>query len=128
MKYHYSKKLRSSFDEVVDQLIRNLQSQGFGIITNTDMKGILKQKKNIDFRNYKILGACNPEFAYKAMNIEPHVGVMLPCNVVVQEHDNGEVEVSAINPMETIDKIGVTELNDIAREVSNRLKVAVDAL
>ncbi|HEU5148115.1 MAG TPA: DUF302 domain-containing protein, partial [Chryseosolibacter sp.] len=89
----------------------------------------LKQKLNVDFRRYRILGACNPEFAYKAVSLESHLGLMLPCNIVVQEHENHEVEVSAISPLETIDKAATTpQLVAIAHEVSNRLRTAVDNL
>lgn len=129
MAYYYSRKLNIPFEEAVQKVTQNLQQQGFGIITNIDLKDILKQKLNVDFRKYKILGACNPEFAYKAVSLESHIGLMLPCNVVVQEHENKEVEVSAISPLETIDKASSTaQLTDIAHEVSNRLRTAIDDL
>jgi uncharacterized protein (DUF302 family) len=128
MSYYYSRKLKLPFEEVLIKITQTLQQQGFGIITTIDLKETLKQKLSIDFRNYKILGACNPQFAYKAVSLESHIGVMLPCNIVVQEHENGEVEVSAINPMETMDKAMLPILADIAEEVSNRLRVAVDDL
>lgn len=129
MSYSYSRKLQIPFEEAVNKIKQNLQQQGFGIITNIDLKDTLKQKLNIDFRKYLILGACNPEFAYKAVSLDSHIGLMLPCNIVVQEHENGELEVSAINPLETIDKATTTELlSDIAQEVSNRLRTAVDDL
>lgn len=129
MAYYYSRKLKIPFDEAVQKITENLQQQGFGIITNIDLKSTLKQKLNVDFRKYKILGACNPEFAYKAVSLESHLGLMLPCNVVIQEHENNEVEVSAISPLETIDRaVGTPQLTDIAHEVSNRLRMAVDNL
>ena len=128
MPYYFSRKLRMPFDEVVTKITQTLQQQGFGIITTIDLKDTLKKKLNVDFRNYKILGACNPQFAYKAISLESHIGVMLPCNVAVQEHENGEVEVSAINPMETMDKIMNTSMTEVATEVSNRLRIAVDDL
>lgn len=129
MDYYYSKKLKLSFDEAVLRITENLQQQGFGIITSIDLTDTLKQKLNIDFRKYKILGACNPKFAYQAISLESHIGLMLPCNIVVQAHENGEVEVSAINPLETIDKATATkQLSGIAREVSARLRTAVDNL
>ena len=82
---------------------------------------------NVNFRNYRILGACNPQFAYKAIALESHMGVMLPCNIVVQEHENGEVEVSAVNPLENLDKtFNTTALADLATEVGIRLRAAVD--
>ena len=129
MAYYYSRKLKIPFDEAVQKITENLQQQGFGIITDIDLKSTLKQKLNVDFRKYKILGACNPEFAYKAVSLESHLGLMLPCNVVVQEHENNEVEVSAISPLETIDRAaGTPQLTDLAHEVSKRLRMAVDNL
>ncbi len=123
----YSKKSGLPFSEVVAEITQSLQKQGFGIITTIDMKETLKQKLNVDFRNYKILGACNPQFAHKALSIDPQVGVMLPCNVVVQQVDGGEVEVSAVNPVETLGK-EATALKDIAGEVGKRLEAAVEAI
>jgi uncharacterized protein (DUF302 family) len=118
-----------SFDEAVQKITQTLQQQGFGIITSIDLKNTLKQKLNIDFRKYKILGACNPEFAYKAVSLESHLGLMLPCNVVVQEHENNEVEVSAISPLETIDRANTTvQIQEIAHEIDKRLRTAVDDL
>ncbi len=129
MEYYYSRKLNMPFQGAVEKITQNLKQQGFGIITSIDLKETFKQKLNVDFRNYKILGACNPDFAYKAVSLESHIGVMLPCNVVIQEHENHEVEVSAISPMEGIDKNTATpQLLNIAHEVNNRLRIAVDNL
>ena len=129
MAYYYSRKIKIPFEEAVQKITRNLQEQGFGIITHIDLTETLKQKLDLDFRKYKILGACNPEFAYKAVSLESHIGLMLPCNVVIQEHENNEVEISAISPLQTIDKATSTmQLSDIAQEVSNRLRAAVDDL
>lgn len=129
MAYYYSKKMNKPFDEVLSKITQTLQQQGFGIITNIDIKDTLKQKLNVNFRNYKILGACNPNFAYKAISLESHIGLMLPCNIVVQQHENGEVEVSAVNPLEAIDSaFSSTNLSDIATEVGNRLRTAIDDL
>jgi uncharacterized protein (DUF302 family) len=129
MAYYYSRKLQIPFEEAGQKIVKNLQQEGFGIITTIDLTETLKQKLNVQFRKYKILGACNPEFAYKAVSLESHIGLMLPCNIVVQQHENNEVEVSAINPLETIDKATTTaQLTDIAQEVSNRLRSAIDNL
>ena len=129
MAYHYSRKLKIPFEEAVQKITANLKQQGFGIITSIDLKDTLKQKLDVDFRKYKILGACHPEFAYKAASLEPHIGLMLPCNIVVQEFGNRDVEVSAINPLETLDKtISTVQLSTIAQDVSNRLRTAVDDL
>jgi len=126
---YYTRKLALPFQDVLEKVTKNLQQQGFGIITTIDMKDTFKQKLNVDFRNYKILGACNPQFAYKAISLESHVGIMLPCNIVVQEHENGEVEVTAVSPLDTLDKgMRTVLLNDLAREVDNRLRAAIDDL
>ncbi|MBL0741049.1 DUF302 domain-containing protein [Chryseolinea lacunae] len=128
MTYH-SRKLHLPFADVMDKLTENLKQQGFGIVTSIDVKDIFKQKLNVDFRNYRILGACNPQFAYKAISLESHLGIMMPCNVVIQQHENGEVEVSAVNPLESLDKnIRTPLLSELALEVSNRLRAAVDDL
>jgi len=116
-----------SFDEVIQKLTMNLQAQGFGIITEIDLQEKFKQKLDITFRKYRILGACNVEFAYKAVNFESHIGLLLPCNIVIQELTNNEVDVSAINALDTIGRIDAApELTDLAREVSNRLRTVVD--
>lgn len=129
MSYYYSRKLTIPFDDAVAMITQSLEQQGFGIITTINLKDILKEKLNINFRNYKILGACNPQFAHNAISLESHIGLMLPCNVVVQEHENKEVEVSAINLMETMDKASSTvQLTDYASEAGNRLRIAVDNL
>ena len=117
------------FEDAVQKITRGLQQQGFGIITAIDLKEKLKQNPGVNFRNYRILGACNPEFAYKAVSMESHVGLMLPCNVVVQEHENGEIEISAINPLDALDKEDASDqLKGLAAEVGNRLRATVDDL
>jgi uncharacterized protein (DUF302 family) len=126
---YYSRKLKLPFADVVRRVTHNLHEQGFGIVTSIDMQDTFRQKLNIAFRNYKILGACNPQFAYNAIAVESHIGVLLPCNIVIQEHENGEVEVSAINPLENIEKaFKVSQLSDLARVVGNRLREAIDNL
>lgn len=126
---YYSRKLKMPFQDVLKKVTETLKQQGFGIITSIDVQDTFKQKLNIGFRNYKILGACNPQFAYKAISLESHMGVMLPCNVVVQEHENGEVEVSALNPLDNIDKaFNTTQLTALAIEVGNKLRAAIDDL
>jgi uncharacterized protein (DUF302 family) len=126
---YYSRKLKLPFEEVVKRVTHNLQEQGFGIVTTIDMQDTFHRKLNVGFRNYKILGACNPKFAYKAISIESHIGVMLPCNIIVQEHENGEVEVSAINPVENIEGVFTDpQLKELATEAGNRLREAIDNL
>jgi uncharacterized protein (DUF302 family) len=124
---YYSRKVKMPFQDALDKITTCLQRQGFGIITTIDLTDTFKQKLNVAFRNYKILGACNPQFAYNAVSLESHMGVMLPCNVAIQEHENGEVEISAINPLDNIDKaLKSTQLAGLATEVGNRLRAALD--
>jgi uncharacterized protein (DUF302 family) len=126
---YYSRKVDLPFDEVVVNVKRNLQQHGFGIITTIDLQDTFKSKLNVNFRKYLILGACNPEFAYKAISLESHMGVMLPCNIVVQQHENGEVEVSAVNPLDHLDPaMNTTGLVDLAGEIRDHLQSSIDEL
>ena len=123
---YYSRKLKMPFQDVLDKITQNLEHQGFGVVTTIDVRDTFKKKLNVGFRNYKILGACNPLFAYKAITLESHMGVMLPCNIVIQEHETGEVEVSANNPLENLQKtFKTTQLVDLATEIGIRLRAAV---
>ena len=125
----FSRTLRINFDDAVLKITHCLEQEGFGIITSIDLKETLSQKLGVPFRKYKILGACIPDFAYKAVSIESHLGTLLPCNIVVQEHEHGEVEVSAASPLGNVSKdMEITQLMDIATAVSNRLRAAIDAL
>lgn len=129
MLYHYSKQLQIPFDDALERITGSLKDQGFGVLTSIDVKDTLKKKLGVDFRKYRILGACNPDFAHKALSRDPHIGVMLPCNITVQEAENGGTEISAINPMETIAKAeGIHNLEEIAGEVTSRLHAALDAV
>ena len=121
MTYHNSKKVSSSFDETILLVSEELKKEGFGILTEIDVKETLKKKLDVDFRKYKILGACNPPLAYKALSEEENIGVMLPCNVIVQETEGGFVQVSAINPMESMKAVGNPNLEGIAKTVSDKL-------
>ena len=128
MTYHLSKKLNVPFSEAVTNATAELQKEGFGIITTIDLKEAFSKKINVDFRNYIILGACNPRYAYEALQVEDKIGVFLPCNVVVQEHENGEVEVSIVNPEELMHGVNnlnlqpfVTEIKEAMQNVLNRL-------
>ena len=126
---YFSRKLKLPFDEVVARVTLNLKEQGFGVVTTIDMQDTFHKNLNVHFRNYVILSACNPQFAYKAITVESHVGILLPCNVIVQEHENGEVEVSAINPRENIERdFTSSPLMDLASEVGNHLRKAIDNL
>ena len=125
----FSTKLKMPFDEALQGLRTNLQRVGFTAISTIDLQDILKRRFNIGFRKYRILAAYNPKIAYKLISLESHLGAILPCNIVIQEHENGEVEISAINALLTIDNAESTpQIAEIAREVSNRLREAVDGL
>ncbi|TXK45853.1 DUF302 domain-containing protein [Pontibacter qinzhouensis] len=128
MSYHLSKKINGSFDVVTTKVKEALQQEGFGVISEIDLKEKFKEKLKVDFRNYKILGACNPRLAHQAIQQEANIGVMLPCNVLLQEHENGEVEVTAINPMETMAAVNNPNLSSLAEEVSQKLKTAINNL
>ena len=128
MAYEISKTVDGSFQETIDHLTAELQQQGFGIITEIDLKAKFKEKLGKDFRNYKILGACNPALAFDAIQRDSHIGVMLPCNVLIQEHENGSVEISAINPMQSIGVVGNADLSALASEVTSRLKVVLERM
>ena len=128
MSYHFSKTLNCSFDEAIPMIIEGLKKEGFGILTEIDVKETLKRKLDIEFRSYRILGACNPTFAYQALQEEDKIGTMLPCNVIVQQHTDGNVEVSAVDPIASMQAIENPKLRDIAEQVRAKLKRVVDNL
>ena len=128
MSYYFSQKIRGSFDEVREKVIASLKEEGFGILTEIDVKQTLKKKLDVDFHNYKILGACNPPFAYKALQAENKIGTMLPCNVIVQEEKEGEIEVAAVDPVASMKAIDNPELFGIAQQVRDKLKKVVKSL
>ena len=128
MSYYFSKKLDVTFNEAVIRVTEELKKQGFGVLTEIDVKATMKKKLDVELPNYKILGACNPPFAYKALQLEDKIGLMLPCNVIVQEHASGEVEVSAIDPMASMQAIENPNLRDVAEQVQVRLRDVIDGL
>ncbi len=128
MKYYFNKTLSIPFDDAVAGVTEELKKEGFGILTEIDVKETLKKKLDVDFNKYKILGACNPHFAYRALQNEDKIGTMLPCNVVVQEVENGQVEVAAVDPMASMQAVENPDLREIAKEVQAKLKVVVDNL
>ncbi|MFZ3136652.1 MAG: DUF302 domain-containing protein [Thermodesulfovibrionales bacterium] len=128
MSYYFSKILNISFDEALSKVIEELKKGGFGIITEIDVKETLKKKLNVDFRKYRILGACNPQYAYQALLKEDKIGTMLPCNVILQELAEGKVEVAAIDPIASMQAIENPELGSIAVEVQAKLKKVVENL
>ena len=128
MSYHFSKTINLPFDQAIARVTEALKNEGFGILTEIDVQATLKKKLDVDFRQYKILGACNPPFAYKALKLEDKIGTMLPCNVVIQEHLVGSVEVSAIDPVASMGEVGNPALNAIAEQVQAKLKKVIDSL
>lgn len=129
MNYYHSKFLLNvSFDQAIEKVTDALKAEGFGILTEIDLKATLKKKLDVDFYNYKILGACNPPFAYKALLAEDKIGAMLPCNVIIQEKEPGKVEVSAVDPVASMQVIENKVLADIAMEIRSRLQKVITAL
>ena len=128
MTYHFTKSVSLSFEQAIDEVTEALKESGFGVLTTIDVKATLKKKLDVDFRPYMILGACNPHFAYKALQSEDKIGTMLPCNVLVQETTDGEVEVSAVDPLASMQAIENPDLETIAKEVRGLLKGVIDGL
>ena len=128
MSYYFSKTLDSSFDETITRVIDELKKEGFGVLTEIDIKATLKKKLDVGFRDYRILGACNPPFAYQALQAEPHIGLMLPCNVVVQEGENGQTIVSAIDPVASMQAVENESLGEVARQVKVKLQKVVESV
>jgi uncharacterized protein (DUF302 family) len=126
MPYSFDKKLEISFEKAVARVTEELKKEGFGILTEIDVKETLKKKLNVDFRKYTILGACNPPFAYQALQAEEKIGLMLPCNVVVRETPDGKIEVSAIDPVASMLAIKNPGLQEVAEQVRAKLKKVID--
>ena len=122
MSYHFSKIVNTDFDTAIANVTEALKKEGFGILTEIDVKDTLKKKLDVDFRRYKILGACNPHFAHEALKAEATIGTMLPCNVIVQEHENDLVEVSAVDPVASMMAIQNEKLAAVANQVREKLK------
>lgn len=122
MSYYINKVLKSkNFDETIELVTNELKKEGFGVLTEIDVKDTFKKKLGVDFKKYKILGACNPSFAYKSLQSEDKIGVLLPCNVIVEEHENGEVEVSAVDPIFTMSVVENKSVKNVAHEVREKL-------
>jgi len=126
MKYYFSKTVTLPFDDAIERVIAELQKQGFGVLTDIDVKQTLKKKLDVDFKKYRILGACNPSFAYKALQAEDKIGTMLPCNVIVQEIDEGQVEVAAIDPVASMQAVSNPVLKDVAEKIQAKLKKVIE--
>jgi len=129
MSYYFNKVLKGkSFNDAIDLVTAELKKEGFGILTEIDVKETLKSKIDVDFKKYKILGACNPHFAYEALQSEDKTGVLLPCNVIVQEHENGAVEISAVNPMASMSAVQNKTLGELASKVQLKLIKVINSL
>lgn len=129
MSYYFNKFVKSKdFDEVIEQTTAALKTEGFGVLTEIDIQKALKEKINVDFKKYKILGACNPHFAHEALLVEDKIGVFLPCNFIVEQHDNGEIEVSAVDPIASMGAIKNEDLGGFALEVQEKMKSVISKL
>ena len=128
MDYHISKKVTLGFDQALVKVTEELKKEGFGVLTEIDVQSTMKKKMGIDFRPYRILGACNPKFAHSALAMEDKVGVLLPCNVVVQEHEDGSVEVSAVDPLGMMEALGNPALSGLARQVQASIIKVIGSL
>jgi uncharacterized protein (DUF302 family) len=128
MKYYFNKSLEIPFDEAVFKVTEELKKEGFGVLTEIDVKKTLKKKLDVDFKKYKILGACNPHFAYQALQQEDKIGTMLPCNVIVQEAENGKVEVAAIDPMASMQAVENPNLQAVAEQVQAKLRGVIASI
>tara|TARA_R110002049_G_scaffold103657_2_gene249931 strand:+ start:1524 stop:1910 length:387 start_codon:yes stop_codon:yes gene_type:complete len=128
MNYYFSKTLKGNFNAIVEKVTAALKTEQFGVLTEIDIKDTLKKKLDVNFNNYKILGACNPPYAHKALLAENKIGTMLPCNVIVQELDSGDIEVAAVNPMASMQAVKNDDLKGIAEEITAKLKAVIDGL
>lgn len=128
MKYYIEKTTEYGFDEAIEKVTEELKKEGFGVLTEIDVQATLKKKLNIDFRKYRILGACNPPFAHRALQAEDKIGAMLPCNVILQELDNGKTEVAAIDPLASMLAVENDKLSEIAGEIRSKLEKVIKNL
>jgi uncharacterized protein (DUF302 family) len=129
MNYYFSTTLKNvTFEAAKEKVTESLKKEGFGILTNIDVKKTLKKKLDVDFRPYEILGACNPHFAYKALSAEDKIGIMLPCNVIIEENKDGIIVVSAVDPIASMGAVENNSLEEIAKEVQQKLKRVINSL
>ena len=128
MSYYFRTVIEAEFDHAVSRVQDELKKEGFGILTDIDVKKTLKKKLDVDFRNYRILGACNPPYAYRALQAENKIGTMLPCNVIVQEMDDGKIEIAAIDPVASMQAVQNPGLQGVASEIQQKLKKVVERL
>ena len=128
MSYYFSKTVTDDFDTAIEKVTDELKKEGFGVLTQIDVQDTLKKKLDVNFRKYRILGACNPTFAHEALIVEDKIGAMLPCNVIVQEHDNGEVEISAVDPVASMMAVNNDALGTLATQVREKLNRVINSL
>ncbi|NOX66127.1 MAG: DUF302 domain-containing protein [Chlorobi bacterium] len=128
MSYYFSKTLDVTFDEAIEKVTEELKGEGFGILTEIDVRATLKKKLDVDYKPYKILGACNPPFAYKSLQAEEQIGLMLPCNVIVYVNDNGETIVAAVDPVASMQAVENENLGEVAETIQGKLKKVIDSL
>ncbi|MGQ9871836.1 DUF302 domain-containing protein [Leptodesmis sp.] len=127
MSYHFSKVLSLPFDEAVTKVTEKLKEEGFGVLTEIDVQATMKKKLDVEMPKYLILGACNPPFAYQVLQLEDKIGTMLPCNVIVQQKPEG-VEVSAVDPIASMQAVSNPKLASVATQVRDQLKAVIDGL
>ncbi len=125
MSYYFSKIVNENFDTAIEHVTEELKKEGFGVLTQIDVQETLKKKLDVDFKKYRILGACNPNFAYQALQSEDKIGAMLPCNVIVEENIDGTVEVSAVDPVASMIGVKNDSLGGVAKQVSEKLEKVI---
>jgi len=128
MPYYFTKTISTTFDDAIKKVTEELKKEGFGILTEIDVKETLKKKLDVDFKKYRILGACNPPFAYKALQAEDRIGAMLPCNVIVIEQEENKIEISSVDPVASMQAVDNDSLSAIASEIQSKLKKVIDSL
>jgi len=129
MSYHFSTVLKNiAFEEVISKVTNLLVAEGFGVLTDIDVKATMKKRLDVDFKQYRILGACHPQTAYKAITLEDKIGVFLPCSIVVQQHEDSSVEVSAVDPIASMMAVNNPELADVAMFIQSKMKIFIEKL
>ena len=128
MSYYLSKTLETPFEAAIEKVTEALKKEGFGVLTEIDMQATMKKKLDVDIQKYKILGACNPPLAYQAIQAEDKIGLMLPCNVIVQEVAGGGTEVAAIDPVASMQAVDNPQLGEVGKQVQGKLKRVIESL